>query len=139
MREDKEKTQRESSRAKAACLLRRAKASVSKKLLQVADKIESDAPSPRANIANTLRYECILACIGSLLPFARNLPSSLAADSAPAMAGRRRGEEEQSPSRVAPAEHFLILGSNCRFERNFCTVSEVFACRQCGRSRLLRL
>jgi hypothetical protein len=67
MREDEEKTQREGSRGKAACLLRRAKASVSKKLLQVADKIESGAPRPRAIIANTLCYECILTCIGSLL------------------------------------------------------------------------
>ncbi len=59
MREDEEKTQREGSRGKAACLLRRAQTSVSKKLLQVADKIESDAPYPRA-IATTLCYECIL-------------------------------------------------------------------------------
>jgi hypothetical protein len=65
----------------------RAQASVSKKLLQVADKIESDAPCPRA-IANTLRYECIVTCIGSLL--ARTPATYQAADERPAIGERRR-------------------------------------------------
>ena len=118
MREDEE-----SGRVLAgkACLVRRAKASASKKLLQVADKIESDAPHPRAN---SLRYECILACAGSLTrTFARYLPSCRRA---PGDGERwRRGEvvvEEVEVIEGNSAEHFL----NYRFERNFRTVSEVF-------------
>lgn len=78
----------------------RAQASVSKKLLQAADKIESDAPGPCA-IATTLRYECILTCMGSLL--ARKPATYQAADKR----HRRVAEERGGGGGGGFAQHFF--------------------------------